>query len=208
MFWYDGLMQLNPTIEAYDKYAQLYDEEVVEFWENFPKNFIDKFVKSLPGGRVLNLGSGSGRDALLLRERGLEVICLDASRSMVELTTKLGFESHLATFSELGFPKGSFDGVWAYTSLIHIPKEEAKDTISKIHTLIGSNGVFVMGAIEGETAGMVKRKTMPGTVRYFKNYTKDELRELIEPIGFSFIYAEDYKPHNNVYLNQFYVKVN
>lgn len=209
LVWYDGLMQTNLTIETYNKYAQLYDEEVIEFWENFPKSFVDTFAGSLPGKRVLDLGSGSGRDALLLRGRGLEVICLDASKSMVELTTKLGFESHLATFSELDFPAGSFDGVWAYTSLIHIPKEGAKDIIRKIHALLRAKGSFVFGAIEGATAEMVEHRTMPGTMRYFKNYNKEELRQLIEPLGFTFRREENYKPqnHTKVYLSQLYTKV-
>jgi 2-polyprenyl-3-methyl-5-hydroxy-6-metoxy-1,4-benzoquinol methylase len=203
-------MHTNPTIETYDKYAQLYDEEVIDFWNNFPKTFIDKFVTSLPGKRVLNLGSGSGRDALLLREHGLEVVCLDASKSMIEMTTKLGFESHLATFSELSkldFPADSFDGVWAYTSLIHIPKEEAEEVIKQAQTLLKPKGAFVFGAIQGDTAGMVERETMPGTTRYFKNYNNDELRQFIEPLGFNFLDKVDYKPSGSkTYLSQLYTK--
>jgi ubiquinone/menaquinone biosynthesis C-methylase UbiE len=203
---YDEIMPTNPTVETYDKYAQIYDEEVVEFWANFPQSFINKFVSSLPGKRVLNLGSGSGRDAVLLREHGLEVVCLDASKAMVEITNRLGFESHHATFAELNFPEASFDGVWAYTSLIHIPKDDAQKAIIQVHSMLKLDGAFVMGAIEGDTAGMVERKTMPGAIRYFKNYSKDELRQLIEPVGFIFVYEEDYKPHNNVYLNQLYLR--
>ena len=200
-------MQTDPTIDAYNKYAYLYDEEVIEFWENFPNSFIDAFIAALPGKRILDLGSGSGRDALLLRERGLEVICLDGSKTMVGITTKLGFETHLSAFSELNFPLSSFDGVWAYTSLIHISKEEAKEVISKIHTLLKPRGVFVIGAIEGNTAGMVERKTMPDAARYFKNYSKKELQQLVKTVGFSLVYEEDYKPHRKIYLNQLYAKL-
>src|SRR5690606_30479001 len=111
-------MQDDQTIKAYDKYAEIYDGEVIDFWANFPLEFIDKFVASLPG----NLGSGSGRDAMLLKNRGLDVLCVDASKSMIGMTSAMGFESLLSSFSELDFPENSFDGVWAYTSLIHIPK--------------------------------------------------------------------------------------
>lgn len=197
-------MRHNPTIGAYDAYAQTYDEGVIEFWDNFPQGFLDTFVSLLPGRRVLDLGSGSGRDAILLRDRGLEVVCLDASKTMIEMTTRLGFESHLLTFSELDFPKGSFDGVWAYTSLIHIPVDEARDVIKNVHTLLAGDGCFAMGAIEGDTAGMVERKTMPGVTRYFKNYSRDELKQLIEPLGFALTYEQDYQPHTSVYLNQLY----
>lgn len=197
-------MLYDPTIQTYDQYAQTYDEEVVEFWDNFPEDFIDKFVSYLPGKRVLDLGSGSGRDALLLRARGLEVVCLDGSKTMVDMTTNLGFESHLATFSELNFPNASFDGVWAYTSLIHVPSNDARDVIKNIHTLLRPKGCFAIGVIEGDTAGMVERKTMPGTVRYFKNYGREELRQLIVPLGFEYVYEKDYQPHNSIYLNQLY----
>lgn len=192
--------------KSHNKYAHIYDEEVIEFWDNFPQTFIEKFVASLPGKRILNLGSGSGRDAVLLRNHGLEVICFDASKSMIGITKGLGFESHHAAFAELNFPDGSFDGVWAYTSLIHIPKSEVKDVVTKIHAALKPNGAFAVGVIEGDTAGMVERKTMPGATRYFKNYSKDELRQLIEPLGFTFAYEEDYKPHNNVYLNHLYIR--
>jgi SAM-dependent methyltransferase len=197
-------MQTNSTIATYDQYAQIYDQEVIDFWANFPEAFIDKYISLLPGKRVLNLGSGSGRDALLLRDRGLEVVCLDASKAMVEITNNLGFESHLATFAELGFPKESFDGIWAYTSLIHIPKDEAKEVIKNIRTLLKPDGVFAIGVIQGETASMVERKTMPGAARYFKNYTSEELKAFIEPLGFTFQYEQNYQPHNSIYVNQLY----
>jgi SAM-dependent methyltransferase len=203
---YDEAMQINPTIETYNKYAQIYDKEVIEFWGNFPESFIDKFVSLLPGKRILDLGSGSGRDAMLLQSRGLEVVCLDASEAMVEITTKLGFESRLANFSELEFPPTSFDGVWAYMSLIHIPKDETKRVATRIHALLAPKGAFAVGTIKGDSAGMVERKTMPGVARYFKNYSKAELRQLIEPLGFSFQYEVDYQPRNSVYLNQLYLR--
>ncbi|HEX8763367.1 MAG TPA: class I SAM-dependent methyltransferase [Candidatus Saccharimonadales bacterium] len=201
-------MQKNPTVETYNRYAQTYDQEVIEFWDNFPANFIDAFVASLPGGgkRILNVGSGSGRDAMLLRERGLDVVCVDASSTMVETTTKLGFDSHLMTFADVDFPPDSFDGIWAYTSLIHIPKNEAADTIARLRPLLRRDGAFAIGVIEGDAAGMVERKTMPGTARYFKNYDRDELRQMIAPLGYNLQYESDYRPHNSVYLNQLYVR--
>ena len=199
-------MQDNVTIDAYDKYAQVYDDEVVSFWENFPQTFLDRFANQLPGKRILNVGSGSGRDALLLQKLGLEVVCIDASTSMIDMTTKLGFESHLADFKHLDFPEHSFDGIWAYTSLIHITKDEAREVIRKLQGFLKPNGLFAIGVIAGETAGMIERRTMPGVARYFKNYTKYELRELVEPLGFAFVYERDYQPHNSIYLNQLYKK--
>ena len=192
------------TIAAYEKYAQVYDEEVKDFWENFPTEFINEFSAGLPGNRVLSLGSGSGRDALLLRNCGLEVICVDASKKMVDITSSLGFESVCATFTDFDYGSESFDGIWAYTSLIHVPKLEAKKIIKRICAALRTDGLFVFGAIEGKTAGMIERDTMPGSLRFFKLYERDELRRLIESCGFDFVYECDYQPNTKTYLNQIY----
>lgn len=196
----------DQTITAYDTYATVYDNEVVRFWQEFPRTFINHFVQALPGKRILDLGSGSGRDAMLLREQGLEVACVDASQTMANMTRKLGFETYVATFSQLPFDTASFDGVWAYTSLLHVPGNEMRRIIGQIHGLLRSNGVFAIGMIEGATEGMVERVSMPGGARYFKYYGQQELKDLIEPLGFEFLYEQDYQPHNHVYLNQLYKK--
>jgi len=193
------------TIETYNRFASTYDKGVVDFWEEFPRGFIQQFANNLPGKKqVLDLGSGSGRDALLLQEYGLDVTCMDASTSMVDITTSLGFESHLATFADMPFAPQTFDGIWAYTSLIHVPKDEARETIEKVHTLLKPHGLFVIGAIAGQTAGMVERH-MQGAERYFKYYEPDELKRLITPLGFRLLHEQDYQPHTSVYLNQLYL---
>jgi hypothetical protein len=45
---------------------------------------------------------------------------------------------------------------------------------------------------------------MPGAARYFKNYTSEELKAFIEPLGFTFQYEQNYQPHNSIYVNQLY----
>jgi SAM-dependent methyltransferase len=194
----------NPTLETYNQYAQIYDDEVVAFWENFPKDFVEAFVTGLSPKRVLDVGSGSGRDALLLRDQGCDVVCQDGSESMVRLTNELGFESYLADFTEVDFPAHTFGGVWAYTSLIHIPKAEAAEVIRKLRTYIVPGGVFAIGVIEGESAGMVERSSMPDAARYFKNYSSSELRAMVEPLGFTLVREGRYKPGGKTYIHHLY----
>lgn len=195
----------NPTIDAYNKYAGVYDDVVTDFWQNFPRGILREFTENLPGKDVVDLGSGSGRDAVLLRDAGLEVVCFDGSHEMAAMTRKLGFETHLADFSELNFPAESFDSVWAHTSLVHIKPDEAQAVIRKIRSILKPGGLFMMGAINGGADGMVTHKTMPDVARYFKFYTRDGLKRLIEPLGFTFVREEDYRPaHRLLYLNQIY----
>lgn len=199
--------KVNFTIDAYEKFYDIYDKETKEFWDNFPRSVLNKYATSLSGKRILNIGSGSGRDALLLRDRGLEVFCLDASRKMVEVTKKLGFKSLVCDFRKIPKNIGKFDGVWAYTSLLHVTRSEMLKVLDRIYELLFPDGVFLIGMIEGIYQGLVDRESMPGVKRYFRFYKERELVKIVESAGFKFTYQKKYQPHNNVYLNQIFNKL-
>lgn len=109
------------TIDTYNQMAKEYDEKTVDFWERFPRTFLDKFVE-LSGKKIIDVGSGPGRDGLLLQQEGKEVICVDASEAMVKLSSERGLKSVLAGFDGLPFENELFDGVWSYTALLHTPR--------------------------------------------------------------------------------------
>jgi SAM-dependent methyltransferase len=194
------------TIEAYNRYSQIYDQEVIEFWENFPKTTVDEFSKRLGGKRVINLGSGSGRDALILKNKGVEVICVDASSEMVKITRGLGFETIETDFSNYNFNESEFDGVWAYTSLLHLRKEDLKKVLKEIYKSLKPRGVFLIGMIEGFYEGKIEIENMPEEKRYFRYYEELELKKIVEEVGFKFGYQERYKPNSKIFLAQIYVK--
>ena len=198
---------MNRTIATYDKMAQKYHEETEFFWNNFPKSVIENFCSSLNGTKILNVGSGSGRDSIILRNRGLDVICVDASKSMVELTKNFGFETYQIDFMEMDFSTNSFDGVWAYTSLLHLSKKEARKVIQKIHSFLRPNGVFLLGMIQGTFKGYLQTPNWGNNKRYFRYYTNHELDDMVIPVGFKKIYTETYVPHARTYINNIYVKL-
>lgn len=187
------------TIQTYDLLAKKYDEETAPFWELFPRTFIDRFIK-LTKGKILDVGSGPGRDALILKQGGLDVTCLDASKTMIKLAREKGLESVLGDFNEMPFQDESFNGVWAYTSLLHIPKAEIEKPLDEIRRVLKPGGIFGLGLIEGETEGY---KEIGGidAARWFSFYKKDEVPELLGGNGFEILYFEQFKPKSKNYLN-------
>lgn len=138
------------TIDAYNNRAGEYDDDTVIFWEQFPKTFLDTFT-ALSGEKIANIGSGPGRDGLLLQQAGKSVICVDASEAMVALSTKRGLTSILAEFEQLPFENESFDGAWSYTALLHVPKKSIVTPINEIVRVLKPAGIFALGLIEGDT---------------------------------------------------------
>jgi ubiquinone/menaquinone biosynthesis C-methylase UbiE len=187
------------TIDVYNQLANEYDEETKDFWKRFPTTFIDTF-SNLVQGKILDVGSGPGRDAEILTRKGLEVMCLDASASMIELTKAKGIESVLGDFTALPFQDNSFDGVWAYTSLLHVPKSEVHTPLSEIRRVLKNDGVFALGLIEG-TEEMYRSSSGMQAERWFSYYTKIEVEELLKQHGFKIEYFEGFKPGSRNYLN-------
>ena len=187
------------TIQTYNEKAADYDQETIEFWDTFPKSFLDTFSK-LSQGKVLNVGSGPGRDALLLKERGLDVTCLDASTAMIKLCQDRGLEAVLADFNDIPFSEGSFGGVWAYTSFLHTPKTEISKALNETKRVLKDGGIFALGLIEGDFEGY-RESSGVSLPRWFSFYSQEEVEQLLKEHGFEVLYFETFKPASRNYLN-------
>jgi SAM-dependent methyltransferase len=183
--------------------AREYDEETMDFWDRFPYAIIEAFVKEIKdisGISVLDVGSGPGRDGLILKQNGLDVTCLDASKEMVRLCEEKGLKSILGDFKELPFTDESFDAVWAYTSLLHVPKNQVSKCLEEIKRVLKDKGIFGLGLIEGdveiyrESSGM----NMP---RLFSFYKKDEIENILATNHFEKIFFKEFKVGSKNYLN-------
>jgi SAM-dependent methyltransferase len=75
-----------------------------------------------PGGRYLEVGTGTGADALACAERfDVSVVGADASRVMIEEARRRGLaEAVLADAHSLPFESESFDGAWADRTFQHL----------------------------------------------------------------------------------------
>ncbi len=186
------------TIAAYNRHAEAYDAETVNFWKRFSRTFLDNFIQRVDG-EILDIGSGPGRGGLFLQEAGLDVFCLDASEEMVRLSTERGLPSLLGDFNTLPFFENHFNGVWAYTSLLHTPKSKIVQPLAEIYRVLKPKGVFALGMIEGE-GEYYRESSKIKEPRWFSFYTKEELEELLENSGFERLYFETFKPGSKNYL--------
>jgi SAM-dependent methyltransferase len=72
--------------------------------------------------RVLEVGSGRGELAeRIARELGADVVAVDQSERMVELTRARGVDARLGDVQDLPFPDDSFDCALAAWMLYHVP---------------------------------------------------------------------------------------
>jgi ubiquinone/menaquinone biosynthesis C-methylase UbiE len=193
------------TIDTYNKMAREYDEETANFWSEFPRTFLDTFIQ-LAGEKILDIGSGPGRDGLLLKQAGKHVICLDASPEMIKFSQERGLKSIVGDFTALPFEEAAFDGVWSYTSLLHVPKKSIHGPLQEIHRVLANDGIFALGLIEGSTEEYRESSGINGP-RWFSFYQKEEAEGLVQDHGFKLVYFESFQPRSKNYLNFIFKKV-
>lgn len=181
------------TVKTYDQLATEYrDRYLKNSDQNHLKSLLDEFLSILPGKRVLDIGSGAGFDAKYLSDNGCHVVSIDLSKKMLEIARKIApaVEFREMDMRSMDFEGGSFDGVWASSSLVHIPKEQTGSVISKITKILSPQGIFLIAMKEGIGQTYIENKgegNLPGARRFFVYYQKKELEKILTNNGFSIV---------------------
>lgn len=129
----------DQTVAWYDRSAKLYFRDTIE---RNPTSLREAFIARLPAnGRILDAGSGSGRDTLAFLNQGFDVDAFDASRELAVLSSRLtGRSTRVDRFETYQGPPASYDGVWAFASLLHVREQALPDAIDRLANALKAGG--------------------------------------------------------------------
>lgn len=136
----------------------------------------DKFIGRLQAGDyILDFGCGSGRDTKYFLEAGMKVDATDGSEELCKIASKYtGIKVRQMLFQELDEYE-KYDGIWACSSILHLPKDELKQVLIKMAAALNAGGIiytsFKYGNYEGERNG-----------RYFTDFTIDSFADFIQDV--------------------------
>lgn len=154
-----------------------YNEHAREFSDNTIavdfKNMQDKFLAYLePGSRILDFGCGSGRDTKYFLSRGYDTDASDGSEKLVKIASEYtGIQVKRMLFQELDVTE-KYDGIWACSSILHLPYAELADVIIRMGKALVPHGIaytsFKYGNGEGVRNG-----------RFFTDMTEQKITGLL-----------------------------
>lgn len=145
-----------------------------------------------PGSLLLDSGCGMGGPAVrLAQEKGCNVIGITLSQNQVDIATQLAADngvSELATFQKanmlaMPFEPNTFDAVWAFESLHHVPSRlEALQQILKV--LKPGKPLVIADIISTAPMDDAERALMNSAFANYMPIFFDEYAGLLEQAGF------------------------
>ncbi len=163
-------MQNNSTLGYYDNHAaEFYKNTVNVEFAAMQRQFLSRLKN---GSHILDFGCGSGRDTKYFLQQGYHVEAIDGSFELCKLAAEYtGIEVKNMFFQELA-EVGKYDGIWACSSILHLPMNELVEVMRKMAVALKENGIiytsFKYGTFAGERNG-----------RYFTDMTEETFAEFL-----------------------------
>ncbi|QIW10589.1 class I SAM-dependent methyltransferase [Francisella sp. LA112445] len=183
-----------------------YDEKALEYVANTANvDFSDLYERLNKYMTVvknaLDIGCGSGRDALYFANKGIEVTAIDFSSNIINEAKKINNHTnieYIATDIENYKTNEKYDLIWANASLLHLKKDKLVEVLKNIKKMLSTKGYFYSCFKQGNNS------EIDDLGRYFAYYDEQILRKVFENLNFNirdFFISYDKTGRNVTWLN-------
>ncbi|MFC7497385.1 MULTISPECIES: methyltransferase domain-containing protein [unclassified Nocardioides] len=174
------------TISAYDGHAAAYAASTRTIPDEVAEN-IAFMAAAARDGRVLEIGSASGRDAAALEAAGLGVRRTDVAPAFVEMLRADGHHADLLDpltddLDDPARPGTPYDGVWANACLLHVDRSDLPRLLARLAAVTRAGGPLVLTLKEGDGEGWSQHGNVSAP-RRFVFWREPALREALGEAG-------------------------
>ena len=159
----------EPTIDYYNQNADSFISETVFVdFSDMQARFLDRLQS---GSFILDFGCGSGRDTKYFLKQGFRVEATDGSEELCKMASEYtGIEVKKMLFQELEEYE-KYNGIWACSSILHLPKDELKPVFGKMADALKEHGIIYTSFKYGDFEGMRNGRFFSDfTIESFKNF--------------------------------------
>lgn len=161
-----------------------------QFYENHASDYFDQTVMAdmsplyihflariPPGGRILDVGCGSGRDLLAFVKRGFRAEGIDSSETLARMAASYsGTSVKVGDFTQADLD-GLYDGIWACASLLHVERDVLFSTLQNLKNALVPGGTIFASVREGSG------EKVGNDGRIYTLYGLDELKNELSRVG-------------------------
>jgi len=140
---------------SYDRLAGEYAKHLFDELSHKPldRQLLARFAQETRGlGPVCDLGCGPGHVTRYLRRLGAEAFGVDLSAGMVEQAGRLnpGIEFREGDMCSLDAEDGSWGGIVAFYSIVHLSREEVPRALGELRRVLRPGGLLLLSFHVGD----------------------------------------------------------
>lgn len=172
----------NQTLLTYNSTLPAYLQGTPDEVTGSVKEWIDTTLSFMnPQSKILEIGSGTGRDAAYIESRGFRVERSDAAESFVNHLRDLGYETKLFNVVTQTIPE-RYDLIYANCVFLHFTEKELCTVLNTVAQGLNDSGILAFSVKLGEGEDWTTEKV--DAPRFFRYWQPDPLQALVEQYGF------------------------
>lgn len=155
----------------YESNAERYAAETIS------ADMSEQYQRFLPllkkGAKILDVGSGSGRDVCYFQKQGYQATALEPSKNLCREIRKVFSGEIVCSDIQNYRPAERYDGIWACASLIHLQEEEVLQFFERIDRYLNDDGIVYISGKNGIQSGKA------GDGLYFLEFTEHLVEKIL-----------------------------
>jgi SAM-dependent methyltransferase len=194
------------TVESYDASAAAFRDGTAR--ETIDEPIVDYAAAVGPGARILEIGSGGGRDARALETIGLSVRRTDVSPGFVDLMRADGYAADVLDpltddLDDPDRPGTPYDGVWANACLLHVDRGDLPTVLRRLAEATRPGGLLRFTVKEGDGERWSTHGHVAGP-RRFTFWRAEPLASVVQDSGWD---VETVRPYEGFQSDQTWLEV-
>jgi SAM-dependent methyltransferase len=190
------------TVETYDASAASWRDvhDTSAFWANE----MSQFHALLASGKVLDVGTGAGRDCKELQALGYNVAGLDISAGLLGVARDRNpgiVFYHASIYSMSSVLPDVFDGLWCAAVFLHVPADKTAQALKNMRKAVRKDGIVFISTKKGEGQGMEKITYDDKALnRFVKYWSKSDFQDRCQQSGFNLIDYHELNERHNTWM--------
>lgn len=185
-------MITKPVVSTYSEIADKYTQQYFDDLSDTP--WIDKLLsKAKKGSLILDVGSGPGQFTKYMIDKGYQVLGIDLTDEMLQIARRKVPEGDFRKMDmrQLDFKPGTFDGILAAYSLIHIPTQEIPRTLNEFFRVLKPKGYVLIIVQRGNSDQVVSEPLKEGEKIFMNFFTRQRIKNYLKEAGFAIIKIDE-----------------